>query len=100
MNIERIRWDEVAPDDIARIFTEVDRSFLADGLPTPYTREHVEKWLNEDVLPNEGTRGLFRIICVDGSCVGDVQVRCKENVYHRDADVGYVLLDAYRGGRA
>ena len=97
MNIELIPWTEADPDDVARIFTDVDRSYLADCLPTPYTREHVEKWLSEEVLPNEGTRGLFRIIRVDGKCVGDVQIRCKEGAYRRDADLGYVLLDAYKG---
>ena len=97
MNIELIPWTEADPDDIARIFTDIDRSYLADGLPTPYTREHVEKWLSEEVLPNEDTRGLFRIIRVDGKCVGDVQIRRKEGAYHRDADMGYVLLDECKG---
>ena len=97
MNIELIPWTQADPDDIARIFTEIDRSYLADGLPTPYTREHVEEWLSEEVLPNEGTQGLFRIIRVDGRYVGDVQIRCKEGAYRRDADMGYVLLDEYKG---
>ena len=97
MNIELIPWTQADPDDIARIFTEIDRSYLADGLPTPYTREHVEEWLSEDVLPNEGTQGLFRIIRVDGRYVGDVQIRCKEGAYRRDADMGYVLLDECKG---
>ena len=97
MNIELIPWTEAEPDDVARIFNDVDRSYLADGLPTPYTRDHVEKWLSEEVLPNEGTQGLFRIIRGDGKCAGDVQLRCKEGAYRRDADMGYVLLDAYKG---
>ena len=42
-------------------------------------------------------RGLFRIIRVDGQCVGDVQIRCKEGAYRRDADMGYVLLDECKG---
>ena len=41
MNIDLIPWTQADPDDIARIFTDIDRSYLADGLPTPYTREHV-----------------------------------------------------------
>ncbi len=97
MNIELIPWTQADPDDIARIFTDIDRSYLADGLPTPYTRADVERWLNETVLPNEGTRGLFRIIRVDGKCAGDVQLACKDGVYRRDADLGYVLLDEYKG---
>lgn len=97
MNIELIPWTQADPDDIARIFTEIDRSYLADGLPTPYTREHVEEWLSEEVLPNEGTQGLFRIIRVDGRYVGDVQIRCKEGAYRRYADMGYVLLDECKG---
>ena len=97
MNIELIPWTQADPDDIARIFSEIDRSYLAEGLPTPYTRDHVEKWLCDEVLPNEGTQGLFRIIRVDGRCVGDVQIRCKEGAYRRDADMGYVLLDECKG---
>ena len=97
MNFELIPWTQANPDDIARIFNDVDRSFLADGLPTPYTRADVERWLSETVLPNEGTRGLFRFICVDGKCAGDVQLHCKEGAYRRDADLGYVLLDEYKG---
>ena len=97
MNIELIPWTQAEPDDIARIFSEIDRSYLADGLPTPYTREHVEKWLSEEVFPNEGAQGLFRIIRVDGQCAGDVQIRCKEGAYRRDADLDYVLLDEYKG---
>ena len=97
MNFELIPWTQANPDDIARIFNDVDRSFLADGLPTPYTRADGERGLSETVLPNEGTRGLFRIICVDGKCAGDVQLHCKEGAYRRDADLGYVLLDEYKG---
>ena len=97
MNIELIPWTQADPDDSAHIFTYIDRSYLADGLPTPYTRDHVEKWLSEEVLPNEGAQGLFRIIRVDGQCAGDVQIRCKEGAYRRDADLGYVLLDEYKG---
>lgn len=97
MNIELIPWTQAEPDDIARIFSDVDRSYLADGLPTPYTHADVERWLNEEVLPKEGTRGLFRIIRVDGKCAGDVQLACKDGVYRRDADLGYVLLDEYKG---
>ena len=97
MNIELIPWTQAEPDDIARIFNDVDRSYLADGLPTPYTHADVERWLNETVLPKEGTQGLFRIICADGRCAGDVQLCCKEGAYRRDADLGYVLLDEYKG---
>ena len=97
MNIELIPWTQAEPDDIARIFNDVDRSYLADDLPTPYTHADVERWLNETVLPNEGAQGLFRIIRVDGQCAGDVQIRCKEGAYRRNADLGYVLLDEYKG---
>ena len=32
MNNELIPWTQAEPEDIARIFTQVDRSYLADGL--------------------------------------------------------------------
>lgn len=97
MNFELIPWAEADPDEIAALFTRCDRSYLADGLPLPYTRAHVEHWMKETVLPKEGREGLFRIIRMDGRCVGDVSIDRKDNVYHRDADIGYLLLDEYKG---
>lgn len=47
MNIELFPWTQAGPDDIARIFSDADRSYLADGLPTPCTR------LRKTVLPRE-----------------------------------------------
>ncbi len=97
MNIELIKWSEADPDEVAYTFTHVNRDYLAEGLPLPYTRAHVEHWLRETVLPKDGAQGLFRIIRVNGRCVGDIAVECKENVYRRDADLGYLLLDEYSG---
>lgn len=97
MKLELIRWSENELEAFAQVFTRVDRRYLADGLPMPYTAEDARRWLNDVVSKKEGTDGLFRILRIDGRCVGDVAVQRKENVYARDADIGYLLLDEYHG---
>ena len=97
MKLELLQWDEHNLAEIAHVFTCADRRYLADGLPMPYTVEDVRRWLNDVVAKKEGRDGLFRTLCFDGRCVGDVALERKENVYARDADIGYVLLDEYRG---
>lgn len=98
MNVELIPWSEDVLDEVARIFTHCDRSYLSGGLPLPYTRENAQDWFQKTVEPREGRDGMFRILCVDGKCAGIVTLQRKEDVFHRDADIGYLLLDAY-GGR-
>lgn len=97
MNIELIQWSEALLEEIADIFTRVDRSFLSDGLPMPYTRAHAKGWLEGNVLPKDGKDGIYRIICVDGKCAGIISLDCGTDVYHRDGELSYLLLDAYSG---
>ena len=98
MDIELKKWQDVDFDVIADIFTRADRSYLADGLPMPYTRERVENWYNSCVREKEGCGGLFRIIYADGRPAGDISVERKEGAsYACDADIGYLLLDEFKG---
>ena len=97
MKLELRRWSEEALDDIARVFTLADRSYLSDALPMPYTRQNAEHWYRAAIAPAEGRTGLFRAIFVDGRCVGDISVECQADVYRRDASIGYLLLDACKG---
>ena len=64
---------------------------LSDRLPNPYTNESAEWWLNI-VKENEGKTGIFREIIVDGKIIGTISVEQKEDVYRKDAEIGYYLL--------
>ena len=74
-----------------------DRRYLADGLPMPYAAEAARRWLDDAVSRKEGVDSLFRAICLYGHCIGVIAVERRENVYFRDADIGDLPLDEYRG---
>ena len=47
------------------------------------------------VAENDGKTGVWRVIYVDGKLVGNISVELKEDVYHKDAEIGYLLLTDY-----
>ena len=51
----------------------VDRTFLSDRLPYPYTEADADWWLGM-VAENEGKEGAWRAIVVDGQIVGSISV--------------------------
>ena len=56
----------------------VDRTFLSDRLPNPYTEADADWWLGM-VAENEGKEGAWRSIWVDGQLVGSISVERKDD---------------------
>ena len=56
----------------------VDRSFLSDPLPYPYTEVNADWWLGM-VAENEGKEGVWRSIWADGQLVGSISVERKDD---------------------
>ena len=91
MKVELRKW---TMDDCARmaeICTLLDRSYLSDQLPDPYTEDSAAWWINM-ALEKEGKEGVFRAILADGMVVGNISVERKQDVYRQDAEIGYFLL--------
>ena len=91
MKVELRKW---TMDDCARmaeICTLLDRSYLSDQLPDPYTEDSAAWWINM-ALEKEGKEGVFRAILADGTVVGNISVERKQDVYRQDAEIGYFLL--------
>ena len=44
------------------------------------------------VSENEGKTGVWRVIYVDGRLAGSISVEQKQDVYHKDGEIGYLLL--------
>ncbi|EET62583.1 acetyltransferase, GNAT family [Marvinbryantia formatexigens DSM 14469] len=95
MHIELKKWSLEDKHILAKICDEADRSYLSDRLPSPYTEADAVSWL-EIVSEHEGKDGVFRAIVADGEIVGNISVEQKADVYRKDAEIGYMLLDAYR----
>lgn len=91
MEINLEKWKKEDAYDLMRICNETDRTYLSNRLPYPYTEENAGWWLNM-VSENEGKRGIFRSVRVDGEIVGNITVEQKEDVFVKDAELGYLLL--------
>ena len=73
MNIELRKWSIEDKEALIKMCNSIDRSFLSDRLPNPYTNESAEWWLNT-IKGNEGKKGVFREIIVDGEIVGTISI--------------------------
>lgn len=94
MDLKLIKWSYDLRDDLISLCNKVDRTYLSDRMPDPYTEADADWWLNM-VSEHDGLDGLFRAISVDGQIVGNITVECKPDVYRRDCEIGYMLMTEY-----
>ena len=91
MEFRLVKWSETLKRDLIEICNGVDRSFLSNRMPDPYTEEAADWWLGM-VSEHEGKDGIFRAIVVDGKVAGNISVEQKADVYCKDGEIGYLLL--------
>lgn len=94
MKLELKKWSIEDSDDLVSICNAVSRTYLSNRLPFPYTEDHAKWWLGM-VEENEGSNGIFRSISVDDKIVGNISVERKDDVFCKDAEIGYFLLTEY-----
>ncbi len=94
MTTELVKWTSSMKQELMDICNAVDRSFLSNRLPYPYTGDSADWWLGM-VSEHDGKDGVFRAIIVDGRVAGNISVEQKADVYSRDAEIGYMLLTEY-----
>lgn len=97
MKIEIRKWTLDDAAGMADVCNNVDRTFLTNGLPYPYTEDNAKWWIENNIFQKEGTEGTFRAILVDGKVVGNISVERKSDVFSHDAEIGYLLLDEAKG---
>lgn len=85
------KWQSSDKESLKALCNAVDRQYLSDRLPSPYTDSDAEWWLNM-VTEAEGKSGLFRAVTVDDQVVGSISVERREDVYRIDGELGYMLL--------
>ena len=90
MKVELKKWALDDKKQLMDICNSVEREYLSDRLPYPYTEECADWWLNM-VLEHDGKDGVFRAIVADGKIVGNISVEQKSDVYKKDAEIGYML---------
>lgn len=94
MNIELRIPTEADKEGLKALCNAVDRSYLSERLPYPYTDEDADWWIRM-VAENEGKSGNWRVIYADGKLVGNISIEQKSDVYRKDAEIGYCLLTEY-----
>ena len=90
MKIEIKQWALSDAKELTSLCNAVDRRFLSDRLPNPYTEKDAEEWL-KTVSENEAVTGIYRAIVYDGKLIGSISVEKKDD----DAEIGYMLLNDY-----
>ncbi len=94
MNVELRKWTLNDQQALKRLCNDVDRTFLSDRMPHPYSDKDAEWWLNM-VGKNDGVKGMFRAVAVNGNVVGGISVECQADVYRLDGELGYMILTEY-----
>lgn len=94
MKTELIKWSGDLKKELMDLCNSVDRRYLSDRIPEPYTDADADWWLGM-VSEYDGVDGLFRSIVLDGKVIGSISVECKSDVYRHDGEIGYMLLTEY-----
>ena len=91
MNIVVLRkWSPTDKAELIALCNAVDRTYLSDRMPFPYTEEDADWWLGM-VRLNEGENGVFRAITMDGRIIGSVSVE-RNSDDKNEGELGYMLL--------
>ena len=90
LKLELRHWIQADAMELTSLCNAVDRRFLSDRLPNPYTEKDAEEWLKM-VTDNDTITGIYRAIVYDGKLIGSISVEKKDD----DAEIGYMLLNEY-----
>ncbi len=94
MKVELRKWSMDDKKELKELCNAIDRTYLSNRLPNPYTEEDANWWLNM-VAKSEGIDGTFRAMIVDGKIVGSISIERKADIYRLDGELGYMLLRDY-----
>ena len=90
LKLELRHWTQADAMELTSLCNAVDRRFLSDRLPNPYTEKDAEEWL-KTVSENEAVTGIYRAIVYDRKLIGSISVEKKDD----DAEIGYMILNDY-----
>ena len=94
MTISLYHWKPSEREALMSLCNAVDRTFLSDRLPNPYTEADADWWLGM-VAENEGKEGVWRAIVVDGQIVGSISVEKMADEQRNVGSIGYMILTPF-----
>ena len=94
MTIDLHKWTSADREALMALCNAVDRTFLSDRLPYPYTEADADWWLGM-VAGNDGKEGVWRAIVVDGRIVGSISVEKTADEQRSAGSIGYMILTPF-----
>ena len=94
MTIDLHKWTSADREELMALCNAVDRTFLSDRLPYPYTGADADWWLGM-VAENDGKEGVWRAIVVDNQIVGSISVERIADKSHAVGSIGYMILTPF-----
>ena len=94
MAINLHTWTPADKPALMALCNAVDRTFLSDRLPYPYTEADADWWLGM-VAENDGKEGVWRAIVVDGQIVGSISVESLADENYAVGAIGYMILTPF-----
>ena len=88
------KWTSIDKTALMALCNAVDRTFLSERLPYPYTEADADWWLGM-VAENEGKKGVWRSIWADGQLVGSISVERKDEGCQAIGEMGYMILTPF-----
>ena len=87
-------WTPADKPALMALCNAVDRTFLSDRLPNPYTETDADWWLGM-VAGNDGKEGVWRAIVVDDQIVGSISVERMADEERNVGSIGYMILTPF-----
>ena len=73
MDYQLKKWDFLDAEELKYLCNNMNRNYLSNRIPNPYTTSDAAWWLNM-VQESEGKNGVFRAVVIDGKIVGSISV--------------------------
>ena len=87
-------WTPADKPALMALCNAVDRTYLSDRLPYPYTEADADWWLGM-VAENDGKEGVWRAIVADGQIVGSISVERMADENRAAGSIGYMILTPF-----
>ena len=94
MTITLHTWSTSDKPALISLCNVVDRTFLSDRLPNPYTEVDADWWLGM-VVENDGKEGIWRSIWADSELVGSISVERNSDGQRNVGLIGYMILTPF-----
>ena len=94
MTIILHKWTSNDKEALMALCNDVDRTFLSDRLPYPYTEADADWWLGM-VAENDGKEGVWRSIWADAQLIGSISVERKDEGGQVIGEIGYMILTPF-----